>query len=83
MWRCEILEVGLCDVSMAKKWLNYTPGSTNIAGWKWTRIEDVFPSKNGDIPACYVIVYQAGQLKDEKIGNQKNGLETWESRNGT
>ena len=26
----------------------YTPGSTNIAGW--TRIEDVFPIKNVDIP---------------------------------
>ena len=22
--------------------------------WKWTRIEDVFPIKNGDIPASYV-----------------------------
>ena len=27
----------------------YTPGSSNIAG-KWTRIEDVFLIKNGDIP---------------------------------
>ena len=25
---------------------------------KWTRIEDVFPIKHGDIPASYVIVYQ-------------------------
>ena len=33
----------------------YTPGSTNIAGWKmdpgWV---DVFPIENGDIPASYV-----------------------------
>ena len=32
-----------------------TPGSSNIAGWNmapdWV---DVFPIKNGDIPACYV-----------------------------
>ena len=28
----------------------YTLGSTNIAGWKWTRNEDVFPIENGDIP---------------------------------
>ena len=28
-----------------------------VAG-KWTRIEDVFPIKDGDIPASYVIVYQ-------------------------
>ena len=38
----------------------YTPGSSNIAGWKMggTRIEDVFPIKNGDIPIfhCYVRV---------------------------
>ena len=26
---------------------------TWLAG-KWTRIEDVFPIRNGDIPACYV-----------------------------
>ena len=34
---------------------HYTPGSTNIAGWEmdpdWV---DVFPIKNGDIPASYV-----------------------------
>ena len=30
---------------------DYTPGSFNIAvAGKWTRIEDVFPMKNGDIP---------------------------------
>ena len=33
----------------------YTPGSTNIAGWKmdpdWV---DVFPIENGDIPVSYV-----------------------------
>ena len=32
--------------------INYTPGSTNIAGW--TRIEDAFAIENGDIPAGYV-----------------------------
>ena len=34
----------------------YTPGASNIAGnGKWgTRIEDLFPIKNGDIPASYV-----------------------------
>ena len=33
----------------------YTPGASNIAvAGKWTRIEAVFPIKNGDIPASYV-----------------------------
>ena len=35
--------------------VSYTPGSTNIAGWKmdpdWA---DVFPIEHGDIPASYV-----------------------------
>ena len=37
-------------------WSIYTPGSTNIAGWNMysTRMEDVFPIENGDIPASYV-----------------------------
>ena len=28
---------------------SYTPGSTNIAGWKGP-FEDVFPIENGDFP---------------------------------
>ena len=34
----------------------YTPGSSNIAGWKMGAPDgvDVFPIKNGDIPASYV-----------------------------
>ncbi len=34
----------------------YTPGSTNIAGWKIRMVQDVFPIENGDIPASYVSV---------------------------
>ena len=38
----------------------YTPGSSNIAiAGKWTRIEDVFPTKNGDIIySIAMLVYQ-------------------------
>ncbi len=38
---------------------SYTPGSTNIAGWKMGAPDsvDVFPIENLDIPASYVIVY--------------------------
>ena len=34
----------------------YTPGSSNIAGWKMGDPEwvDVFPIRNGDVPASYV-----------------------------
>ena len=43
---------------------NYTPGSTNIAGWKmdpyWV---DVFPIKNGDIPASYVSLPKGNNLQ--------------------
>ena len=40
--------------------IGYTPGSTNIAGWKMDPlIEDVFPMENmGDIPAIAMLVYQ-------------------------
>ncbi len=46
-----------------KKWrsqgkvkvVKHEPGSTNIAGWKWTQLEDVnFLLKMVDIPASYV-----------------------------
>ena len=33
-------------------------GKTNMAG-KWTRIEDVFPIENDDIPASYVSLVEA------------------------
>ena len=38
----------------------YTPGSSNIAGWKMggPELKMYFLFKNGDIPACYVSVYQ-------------------------
>ena len=35
-------------------WSQCTLRSTNMAGWKMDRIEDVSPIEHGDIPACYV-----------------------------
>ena len=36
---------------------------TNIAGWNgWTRIEDVFPIENGDIPASYLSLLEGNNV---------------------
>ena len=38
--------------------VHYTLVNDHIAGWKWIRLEDVFPMENEDIPASYAFVYQ-------------------------
>ena len=48
----------------------YTPGSSNIAGWKMGAPDgvDVFPIKNADIPASYVSSPE-GQIHPRNLTN--------------
>ena len=36
------------------RWSNYPLVNQHNSNGKWTKIEDVFPIQNGDIPASYV-----------------------------
>ena len=47
--------------------LDHFPRGLPISG-KWTWIEDVFPKKNGDIPASYVSL-QVGNIYTSVPGN--------------
>jgi len=44
------------------------PGKLIWLAGKWTRVEDVFPIENGDIPASYVSLPE-GNVPPEPWGN--------------
>ena len=63
------LRGGVVDSTRSENWEKkeeiYTPGSSNNG--KWTRIEDAFPIRNGDIPASYVRLPEGTRWKKERI----------------